>query len=48
MRMLQLMIERSDDVNIVGKAKNTICQNINIIIMVFLMRKMIAINVLHL
>ena len=46
--MLQLMIERSDDVISVGKAESTLCQNINIIIMVFFMRKMIAVNVLHL
>ena len=46
MRMLQLVIDRSDGVIGVGKAEST--QNINIIIMVFLIRKMIAINALHL
>ena len=29
MRMLQLMIVRSDDVIGVGKAESTLCQNIN-------------------
>ena len=48
MRMLQLMIEWSDDVIGVGKAESTQGQNVNIIIIVFLMIKMIAINVLHL
>ena len=48
MRMLQLMIERSDDVIGVGKAESTLCHNINTKILVFLNRKMIAINVLHL
>ena len=46
--MLQLMIERSDDLIGVGKAEITLCQNINIKIIVSLMGKMIAINVLQL
>ena len=47
MPMMQLVIERSDGVIGVGKAESTLSQNINIIIMVFLMRKLIAINALH-